>query len=365
MDQKQFETTLHDAEIRLRRLKTLYDQWLAGFERTEPTVPRNELEDILRRLRAEQIRNTALRFRLQQVHQRYTMFMTYWRRIGRQIEEGTYQRDVLKARKIRERNSAREPGHAEESYDVAVEDDVDAALRDAARAADEVAALAQGAASSRSASQRPPAPSASPEPPHSTPAPERDVLELPSSVGPVPSRAPAPPAPLTSPTPSGRPAPPPVPPRASVAPRTISPFAMPLPGANNSMRAPPPIPAAAMKPGNGAPTSLAPAPRAAPTSMPSPATAPRPSLAAARPQPAQAHANPNAGLSSDDVQRIYAKYVAARKNNAERTDNVKLETIEKSLRGMLPQLEKKHAGKKIDFEVIVKDGKVALKPVAK
>jgi hypothetical protein len=70
-------------------------------------------------------------------------------------------------------------------------------------------------------------------------------------------------------------------------------------------------------------------------------------------------------LSSEDVQRIYSNYVAARKQNAERTDNVKFDNIEKTLRGMLPSLEKKHAGKKIDFEVVVKDGKVALKPVAK
>jgi hypothetical protein len=32
---------------------------------------------------------------------------------------------------------------------------------------------------------------------------------------------------------------------------------------------------------------------------------------------------------------------------------------------MMPKLEQKHAGKKIDFEVVVKDGRVALKPVAK
>ena len=70
-------------------------------------------------------------------------------------------------------------------------------------------------------------------------------------------------------------------------------------------------------------------------------------------------------MSSEDVQRIYSNYVAARKQNSERVDNVKMDSIEKTLRGMLPQLEKKHAGKKIDFEVVVKDGKVALKPVAK
>jgi hypothetical protein len=71
------------------------------------------------------------------------------------------------------------------------------------------------------------------------------------------------------------------------------------------------------------------------------------------------------GFSSSDLDRVFAQYVAARKQNAERVDNVKRDTIEKTLRGMLPQLEKKHAGKKIDFEVVVKDGKVALKPVAK
>ncbi|MET0386373.1 MAG: MXAN_5187 C-terminal domain-containing protein, partial [Polyangiales bacterium] len=70
-------------------------------------------------------------------------------------------------------------------------------------------------------------------------------------------------------------------------------------------------------------------------------------------------------FSSADIDRVYSQYVAARERNAERTDNVKRETIEKSIRGMLPQLEKKHAGHKIDFEVVVKDGKVALKPVPK
>jgi hypothetical protein len=72
-----------------------------------------------------------------------------------------------------------------------------------------------------------------------------------------------------------------------------------------------------------------------------------------------------ANFSTDDVQRVYTQYLAARKQNAERTDNVKRDTIEKTIRTMLPQLEKKHAGKKIDFEVVVKDGKVALKPVAR
>jgi hypothetical protein len=124
--------------------------------------------------------------------------------------------------------------------------------------------------------------------------------------------------------------------------------------------------------GTSANTNAAPAaPKAPAAAKPQPSAAGaavRPAAAKppARPQPSGAGASGGRpALSSEDVQRIYSNYVAARKQNAERVDNVKLDSIEKTLRGMLPQLEKKHAGKKIDFEVVVKDGKVALKPVAK
>jgi hypothetical protein len=94
----------------------------------------------------------------------------------------------------------------------------------------------------------------------------------------------------------------------------------------------------------------------------------RPAAAAARPaqpRPATSAAPSGGAFSSQDVDRVYNQYVAARGKNAERIDNIKRETIERTIRTMLPGLEQKHAGKKIDFEVVVKDGKVALKPVAK
>src|SRR5437016_4037076 len=99
MDARQFETMLADAEIRLRRLRTLYDQWFYGLERSEPQTQRMEVDRIIAELRNAQPRNTALRFRLNQLVQRYTTYHTYWQRITRQIEEGTYKRDVLRARK--------------------------------------------------------------------------------------------------------------------------------------------------------------------------------------------------------------------------------------------------------------------------
>jgi hypothetical protein len=123
---------------------------------------------------------------------------------------------------------------------------------------------------------------------------------------------------------------------------------------------------ASLQPGS---TSFAPATAAPATSVARPSgeqrRAPAQPVARPAPRPANTNAAHSGGFSSSDVERVYGQYLAAREKNAERIDNVKRETIEKSIRGMLPQLEKKHAGKKIDFEVVVKDGKVALKPVAK
>jgi hypothetical protein len=51
--------------------------------------------------------------------------------------------------------------------------------------------------------------------------------------------------------------------------------------------------------------------------------------------------------------------------NREPTDTVKIENLAKSVREMIPKLRKKHGEKSIDFQVVIKDGKVALKPVVK
>jgi hypothetical protein len=64
------------------------------------------------------------------------------------------------------------------------------------------------------------------------------------------------------------------------------------------------------------------------------------------------------------MRKIYERYVEARRQNQEST-TVKFESVASSVRGMMPKLMQKHAGKNIDFEIVVKDGKVALKPVAR
>ena len=48
-------------------------------------------------LRREQLRNTALRFRFTTLLQRYNTLQQYWARTTREIENGTYRRDVRRA----------------------------------------------------------------------------------------------------------------------------------------------------------------------------------------------------------------------------------------------------------------------------
>ena len=71
----------------------------------------------------------------------------------------------------------------------------------------------------------------------------------------------------------------------------------------------------------------------------------------------------DASLGDQRMRRLYDEYAAARRKNNE--GDVRFETLASSIQRMLPDLRKKHEGKQIDFEVVVKDGRVGLKPKAK
>lgn len=84
----------------IRRLKTAYDQYFAGIERIEPLKEREALKKDLRRLLSVRNNNTAFKFRLQSAQQTLLTYETYWDRIARQIEEGTFKRDKVRAQKL-------------------------------------------------------------------------------------------------------------------------------------------------------------------------------------------------------------------------------------------------------------------------
>lgn len=98
MNTQEQEVHITELETRVDRLRVLYEQYFLGFEKLEPTVPRKDVERRFAVLRKEQIRNTALRFRFNVVTQKYNTYTTYWIRICRQIEDGTYRRHLQRAK---------------------------------------------------------------------------------------------------------------------------------------------------------------------------------------------------------------------------------------------------------------------------
>src|SRR6185436_16446746 len=97
MEGIEIEKALDDLETRIERLRALYEQYFMGIEKLEPQIPRKDVERRIHLLRKEQIRNTALRFKFQMLIQRYNTLQQYWARVTREIESGTYRRDVLRA----------------------------------------------------------------------------------------------------------------------------------------------------------------------------------------------------------------------------------------------------------------------------
>lgn len=98
MDHKEQELVVKELEIAIERLQSLYNQYFMGIEKLEPLIPKKAVERKMRDLRKVKFANTALRFRFQSQVQKYSTHMTHWRRICRQIEEGTYKRDIMRAK---------------------------------------------------------------------------------------------------------------------------------------------------------------------------------------------------------------------------------------------------------------------------
>jgi hypothetical protein len=97
MEAAEIEKELADLEHKAEHLRALYEQYFMGIDRVEPLVPRKDVERRIIVLRREQLRNTAQRFKFNTLVQRFNTMQTHWSRIVREIENGTYRRDVIRA----------------------------------------------------------------------------------------------------------------------------------------------------------------------------------------------------------------------------------------------------------------------------
>ena len=386
MEPLELDTAINELETRVERLRSLYEQYFMGIEKIAPAVAHKDVTRRIELLRREQIRNTAKRFRLQMIIQRHNTFQQYWQRILREIENGAYKRHVLRAeRSSFEKNGSSIPGP--QLAEVAAMHDalIDGEPLTASRVRKSI--LPSAPRHSVPASPR----QSSLPPPDKveafTRALERDLaaaldgdLDFGSSKRAEfdeqslelddPPLRPLKPLPVkslgkTEPTQAQ-------PPNAAEAPRSAMPLGrlrLPAQSAVGGHGLPPAPPKAAAAAPNRiatgpSPSASAAQPKAAPaptTSAAQPKAAPAPTTSAAQPKAAPSSTT---GLSPDRVRELHRDLMQAKAKTND-AGTVSINSLTRKLEATSKQLSEKHAGKKIDFIVVIKDGKAIVKPVVK
>ena len=100
------EELLDTLDKTLDRLKTLYEQYFLGIQKQAPAYIHSDVERKLRDLMQLQIRNTGLRYRLTSIQAKFGAYNSYWRRTLRQIENGSYVRNLHKIGRAAARSGA-------------------------------------------------------------------------------------------------------------------------------------------------------------------------------------------------------------------------------------------------------------------
>lgn len=84
-------------EHRLAELRVLYEQYFIDVLPQPPLPQHKEVRHLIRELLKAPFKNSANRFRLRTLVHRYQTYNTYWERVLKQKEEGTYCKDVFRA----------------------------------------------------------------------------------------------------------------------------------------------------------------------------------------------------------------------------------------------------------------------------
>jgi hypothetical protein len=93
------ENRIGEMERKLDRLRGLYESFFMGIERAPPNVARREMNRFILEMQQEPISNASMRFRFQSMVQRWVLMTAYWNRTMREIEAGTYRRDMARAQR--------------------------------------------------------------------------------------------------------------------------------------------------------------------------------------------------------------------------------------------------------------------------
>lgn len=82
-----------------------------------------------------------------------------------------------------------------------------------------------------------------------------------------------------------------------------------------------------------------------------------------RPPPRARHKEQESELEEKRLRQIYSKYIETKRSANEPTAGITYEKLADSLRAQAAKLRATHPAKRVDYEVVVKDGKTLLKPI--
>lgn len=114
LPQEKLAEDLDQVEEAMTGLQVLYEKYFLGIDRRPPDAQRRQVSEKMRVLKTTAVKNTALKFRIQTLFAKLISFERMWDRTLREIEEGTYKRDVYKARlrEARRGGGDQRPGQA-------------------------------------------------------------------------------------------------------------------------------------------------------------------------------------------------------------------------------------------------------------
>jgi hypothetical protein len=107
LPQEKYAQELAELDEAITNLHVLYEKYFLGIDRKPPDNERKRVSEKTREMRNTSIRNTALKFKVNSLFAKLLSFERMWDRTLREIEEGTYKRDVFKANL---RHKDRDPG---------------------------------------------------------------------------------------------------------------------------------------------------------------------------------------------------------------------------------------------------------------
>jgi hypothetical protein len=101
------EARLGEMGKKMDRLRSMYESYFMGMERIPPNTPRRDMNRMMLEMQQVVIGNSSLRFRFQSMSQKWVLQVTYWNRTMREIEAGTFRRDLARTqRHLAERGGA-------------------------------------------------------------------------------------------------------------------------------------------------------------------------------------------------------------------------------------------------------------------